>query len=845
MAAPTSTNVVTARKLSSSISALWTKIKSTFQPVADRVTSIRAASSATDTKYPTEKAVRTELDKMAPGAITTDAVVANGDKLLFSDVSDNGKIKRTSGVTFDAATKNRFLSRNGTFEQVFEADVDWGGAARSGSKAPIETFTRQNAWFGPKPSAVYAEYTTNLTADNPTWTDYGLADTEKQKLFSGTDNSVSISAGKNTHSHQGYTGTTPTTKDLTPEMEPDQGVRVTICCRSLSTRDVDTDNWCYSSLRRILIYVATSSSRDMKVKVERQTGTRYKSNDDVWEDLGTFALSGDSGWNSIPVSNNFGGGWTQNNNIYTMRFTFWAESMSPTPAASQTGCCRVMGIVALNHIMWNASGLSPEMQRSGLPCAIAYDGSVTFPANVKAPTFEGKFKTARKLAVSLSNTSTDTSFDGSANVTNIKTTGTLGVDNGGTGRTSVTAGNYVVGNGTSAMVEKTPKEVGSNVLSSLDDKSNASSYADFVDGDFVVGSDHVDASTISASTFVRRTALNLWNYIKSKLSGSNVNIGGNAATAGTADTAKAFDGSFTGTNSIASKFVEKQNRVAWDLGADTYNASTNRAATVDSIVKRIAVKPDGFSASVDYTNAVELSIPYSAGPGRVALMCVATTGNGDSASFQATFVKNANEKLRFVVGTIMASTGTFVSPVLKFLSSDDSSPAQKVVLYIDANVRCNLSCLVAANDGMSSITVTEVARSTADNYSSLQSWGRLANDSGVVHIDGTETIIGAKEFSRSGQDTNFTDSSGAESIVRARTSSNSNNGSAQIDAYAGGGKFGVYARNASGTGKWVACLDNDGVVNLGSSGDAVRIGGTKFVFVASQLGTDSNTFYWV
>ena len=419
---------------------------------------------------------------------------------------------------------------------------------------------------------------------------------------------------------------------------------------------------------------------------------------------------------------------------------------------------------------------------------------------------------------------------------------TIPVGNGGTGRTSVTSGNYVVGAGTSAMVEKTPKDVGSNVLCGLDDKSNASSYADFVDNDFVVGSDHVDASTISASTFVRRTALNLWNYIKSKLSGSDVNIGGNAATA---DKAMAYDTSFSGTNSIASKFEDKQNLIAWDANADTYNASTNRAATVDSIVKRIAVKPNGFSASVDYTNAVELSIPYSAGPGRVALMCVATTGNGDSVSFQATFVKNANEKMKFVVGTIMASTGTFVSPVLKFLSSDDSSPAQKVVLYIDANVRCNLSCLVAANDGMSSITVTEVARSTADNYSSLQSWGRLANDSGVVHIDGVETIIGAKEFSRSGQDTNFTDSSGAESIVRARTSSNSNNGSAQIDAYAGVGKFGVYARNASGTGKWVACLDNDGVVNLGSSGDAVRIGGTKFVFGASQLGTDSNTFYWV
>lgn len=37
--------------------------------------------------------------------------------------------------------------------------------------------------------------------------------------------------------------------------------------------------------------------------------------------------------------------------------------------------------------------------------------------------------------------------------------GTLGVKNGGTGKTSVTAGNFLVGNGTSAMTEKTPAEV--------------------------------------------------------------------------------------------------------------------------------------------------------------------------------------------------------------------------------------------------------------------------------------------------------------------------------------------------------------------------------------------------
>ena len=74
-------------------------------------------------------------------------------------------------------------------------------------------------------------------------------------------------------------------------------------------------------------------------------------------------------------------------------------------------------------------------------------------------TVASQLLTARKLAVSLSNTSTDTTFNGSANVTNIKVGGTLGVANGGTGKSSVTNNNFLVGNGTGALVEKTPLEV--------------------------------------------------------------------------------------------------------------------------------------------------------------------------------------------------------------------------------------------------------------------------------------------------------------------------------------------------------------------------------------------------
>ena len=53
-----------------------------------------------------------------------------------------------------------------------------------------------------------------------------------------------------------------------------------------------------------------------------------------------------------------------------------------------------------------------------MPLSINGDGSGTIK-------FASQLYTARKLAVSLSNTSTDTSFNGTADVTNIKVSGQL------------------------------------------------------------------------------------------------------------------------------------------------------------------------------------------------------------------------------------------------------------------------------------------------------------------------------------------------------------------------------------------------------------------------------------
>lgn len=132
----------------------------------------------------------------------------------------------------------------------------------------------------------------------------------------------------------------------------------------------------------------------------------------------------------------------------------------------------------------------------------------------------GTLGTARKLAVSLSNTSTDTTFNGSADVTNIKTTGTLGIANGGTGAT-------------------TAKTAANNLLSGLPDwTANPTDEVKLIRRD-----------TGGSASFGQVTFLTVWNYIVGKIS----SVLGLTATnyGGTADTATNVSGTQVGQDSNA------------------------------------------------------------------------------------------------------------------------------------------------------------------------------------------------------------------------------------------------------------------------------------------------------
>ena len=871
MAAPTSTNEVTARKLSSSISALWTKIKSTFQPVADRVTSW--SSTPSDAKYPSEKLVKDSLDEITGDYRTKDQDISKGANLVV-----NGSGTMMSNYNFSDCT--------------FVADTDLpvgiaGAFHRSYNNIFHNEFIQLNT-----EKAFYAEAWYRVKTANKSTVRLSLAcyDIDKNAI---TAENICYGAGSLT--------------ELTQNLNPGDTV--------VHLADLSNSSWkSETTYHKGFIFWNYVNSLGYTYPPETYSRNVYPKSDSssLWEDStkvdevnGTITLK--SPWSGpvVPAGTKVsrrGSGST----YYYISSSASAGASTEWTKLSGKFSGFASGGTAIGAFRQGAA----FFKLSWINTYTSGNEWIEF-AGIELRELPDRIATARKLKTNLARTA-DSTFDGSADQTNIPVTGTLPVGNGGTGattaigaeynilnqvadidttlngdrkialcnqtksasngvfrwiklnnvwtwikgllssesgvnisgtasglsstlavgsggtgKTTVTAGNYVVGAGTSALTEKTPKDAGSDVLKSLDTDNG-----DVVDGDFIVTSYHVNASTISASTFVRRTALNLWNYIKSKLSGSDVNIGGNAATATnatTADTAKAYDPTFSGTNSIASALESKVTEIAFTEG----NAS----------------------AATDLTNVVLCGLKYtgsSLSSGRLSFTLSVTIDRGASSKggiLRVDLAIGSDGSIYCKRASLTARSGGLdISEFRLVTGTNGGKPVVGVVwngtttsgAYMDVRV-IDYMALSASASFVYDAVLSNVSIVVWGSSNAIQS----ASDSDVVHISGSETITGAKEFSRSGQETNFTDSSGSESIVRARTSTSSNNGSCQLNADRTTHRFGVYGRNENGTSKWVSFVGNDGVVNLGSYGDEVRIGGTKFVFNASQLGTEANTFYWI
>lgn len=426
------------------LDTLWAKIKSTFQTLGNKVTSVRATSSASDDKYPSEKAVASALDGKVPFNYCLLDTNPFGGKHLYLNYICNAMYSMDKRYFVTATRHNKVV------DGVEYPRIKPGAAV-------IDD--------------VYYE-------DSPVVID--ISASSIRNLFNGSYESlVNIPAGQYLKIHIQFSNEdnwSPAT-GRTSDYDYNYGryllsfynnkVPASAKWRCYNTYTAHTVGWKQGDFS----YYAGNASSTSAVILSAQDSSNHKR---TCIEFIVFAKDDDNtqitqiDWKldrptlskSFPFFTNFA-----DQNSYVS--WYFREKANYTPTIA----------------------LTPEN------------------GNVKAVTFEGKLKTSRKLAVSLSNTSTDTSFDGSTDVTNIKTTGTLGVGNGGTGKTTAKAAEYSLTTGKSEI-------------------------SDTTSGDDRVVFELASPSESNGVTRGFRKLSTIWTWIKGLLSSdSGVNISGNAATA--------------------------------------------------------------------------------------------------------------------------------------------------------------------------------------------------------------------------------------------------------------------------------------------------------------------------
>lgn len=253
-----------------------------------------------------------------------------------------------SGVTLNPS--NNILSG----AKVYESLLQWGNTAISGSLSPLDV-AMDSQWssnrlsFMPA-SGINIEYSTD---GGTTWTDYGATDDQKRSLVT-TGLSYALSPGKNT----------------TRQKINSDRVRVTITAENGKT---------YFSLKKIYMYISQNGASGCKVLIEKaQCGS-----DTTFVQVGEYSISGWSGWNSIPLTANFGGGDGQTGNIRRLRLTYYFTTYPTGYGETDDKSAVKWTISKLNMIgetSWSNSG--GNLPATGHIYSYDINKNVTFPASM-------------------------------------------------------------------------------------------------------------------------------------------------------------------------------------------------------------------------------------------------------------------------------------------------------------------------------------------------------------------------------------------------------------------------------------------------------------------------------
>ena len=238
-----------------------------------------------------------------------------------------------------------------------EEYLEWGGPSQRGVVSPIgmalsdEHSANRLALINPK--ALLFEYSSDGGA---TWTQYpyGAEDNTKRK-FCTTE--LALPIGRPNISTNLIANKSKT--------------RITI------TAQDGTTGYVHTSLKKMLLQVSTPTVLSMLI--ERRKGTDYKNNG-AWESIGTYNVSGWTGWNDIPVNFALGGSSGQTANYWQMRLTITCTTVNASfPKVGEVQALRLFG----DNCWTPASTLG----QTGHLYSYNMAGHATFPGNVYANGF--------------------------------------------------------------------------------------------------------------------------------------------------------------------------------------------------------------------------------------------------------------------------------------------------------------------------------------------------------------------------------------------------------------------------------------------------------------------------
>ncbi len=265
------------------------------------------------------------------------------------------KLANANGLLSVGSNKNPVYFSAGipvACSSIQESMLTWGSGALAGSVSPLDAACSSvhsaNRFQFAKPAGITIEYSTNGTS----FSDYGASNDTKIALVSGIGTSLVVGkrSGKNVN----------TVNDK---------LRVTLNAANMGV---------YTKLQKLLINITTSYAKNCTVKIEKAN----IGSETTFSTIGTYNISGWSGWNSFYIGNAFGGSSTQTSQIASLRLTFNIGSLT----SNQDNGLQLLDIVAIGDTYWTSPS---DMAKTGHLYNWDTSKNATFPAKVTATSFSG------------------------------------------------------------------------------------------------------------------------------------------------------------------------------------------------------------------------------------------------------------------------------------------------------------------------------------------------------------------------------------------------------------------------------------------------------------------------